>query len=66
MAEKFLTKQTVMTLFGLENEKDLDDLVNAKKIPVIRIKRSKKVFYGPDLEKWLLKNRSNIGSSDPE
>ena len=66
VAEKFLTKQTVMTLFGLENEKDLDDLVNAKKIPVIRIKRSKKVFYGPDLEKWLLKNRSNIGSSDPE
>ena len=66
MAEKFLTKQTVMTLFGMENEKDLDDLVNAKKIPVIRIKNRKKVFYGPDLEKWLLKNRSNIGVSDAE
>ena len=66
MAEKFLTKQTVMALFGMENEKDLDDLVNAKKIPVIRIKNRKKVFYGPDLEEWLLKNRSNIGISDPK
>ena len=66
MAEKFLTKQTVMTLFGMENEKELDDLVNAKKIPVIRIKNRKKIFYGPDLEKWLLKNRSNIGVSDTE
>ena len=66
MAERFLTKQTVMTLFGLDNEKDLDDLVNSKKIPVIRIKRSKKVFYAPDLEEWLLKNRSNIGVCDPK
>ena len=66
MAEDFLTKQTVMTLFGLDNEMDLDNLVNAKKIPVIRIKGRKKVFYGPDLEKWLLKNRSNIGITDPE
>ena len=66
MAEKFLTKQTVMTLFGMDNEKELDDLVNAKKIPVIRIKGRKKVFYAPDLEKWLLKNRSNIGGNDAE
>ena len=66
MAEKFLTKQTVMTLFGLENEKELDDLVNAKKIPVIRIRGKKKVFYGPDLENWLMENRSNIGVSDSE
>ena len=66
MAERFLTKQTVMTLFGMEDEKELDDLVNSKKIPVIRIKGKKKVFYGPDLEKWLLENRSNIGVSDPE
>ena len=66
MAEKFLTKQTVMTLFGMEDEKELDDLVNAKKIPVIRIKSKKKVFYAPDLEEWLLKNRSNIGVSDPD
>ena len=66
MAEKFLTKQTVMTLFGVENEKELDDLVNAKKIPVIRIKGRKKVFYAPDLEEWLLKNRSNIGVSNPD
>ena len=66
MAEKFLTKQTVMTLFGVENEKELDDLVNSKKIPVIRIKAKKKVFYAPDLEEWLLKNRSNIGVSDAE
>ena len=66
MAEKFLTKQTVMTLFGMKDEKDLDDLVNSKKIPVIRIKGKKKVFYGPDLEEWLLKNRSNIGVSDSE
>ena len=66
MAEDYLTKKTVMTLFGMNNEKELDDLVNAKKIPVIRIKGRKKVFYGPDLEKWLLKNRSNIGVSDAE
>ena len=66
MAEKFLTKDTVMTLFGMEDEKELDDLVNSKKIPVIRIKNRKKVFYGPDLEEWLLKNRSNIGVSDPK
>ena len=50
----------------MKDEKDLDDLVNSKKIPVIRIKGKKKVFYGPDLEKWLLENRSNIGGSDPK
>ena len=63
--EKFLTEKTMMALCGFEGEraqKDLDYLVSKRKLPAIRLKGRKKCFYVPDVEQWLLSNRTNQGS----
>ena len=69
IGDNFLTEKTMMALCGFEGEraiKDLDYLVNKRKLPAIRLKGRKKCFYVPDVEQWLLDNRINKGSETQE
>ena len=57
--QEFVTEKAIMTLFGFENKKELDYLVNQKKLPAIKLKGSKRCFYTPAVKRWLLKNQVN-------
>ena len=56
---EFVTEKAIMTLFGLEDKKEIDYLVNQKQFPAIKLKGSKRCYHTPSVKKWLLEHQIN-------
>ena len=57
--QEFVAEKAIMTLFGFEDKKEVDYLVNQKKFPAIKLKGSKRCFYTPSVKTWLLDHQIN-------
>ena len=57
--QEFITEKAIMTLFGFEDKKEMDYLVNQKKFPAIKLKGSKRCYRTLSVKKWLLEHQIN-------